>query len=448
MDRPEPGSQAAHAAVVSRLARLAQDPVVAPGVAARAARMRAALDRPVRVTVFGLPWSGKSDVVNLLAGRRVLAGVPGLPTTEVVAGPDAATEITRADGQRITVPGLPDAAVAAQAPVLLRVTVPDAPGLARFGLLEVVSDGSAEDIAAAVRWAMPRTDIAVWCTARLTDADRAAWAAAPDAIKDHAVLVLTGANGPVPAGRPIRSGLPEGFRAAWPVWRARLGRALDAGDPADFAACGATALVAALAEIADAARSADVEAAGVFLARYAVPDVQADLPPAATGDRGAVGDAVVPVQEVPVPVVPVPVAAAAVPRPAAGLVRVPARVPGQALAAQRLLRDRAAALLLDVAPALDAGAEGAADVAAEVLAACAGIAEDLAQVLAGDDLDDDAEALQPLRDAVDEVTDLAVLLGIEGGPERAADAAALLAQLRGTFDRFVAAAAAHRDQAA
>jgi hypothetical protein len=103
---------------------------------------------------------------------------------------------------------------------------------------------------------------------------------------------------------------------------------------------------------------------------------------------------------------------------------------------------------MDVAPALDAGAEGAADVAAEVLAACAGIAEDLAQVLAADDLDDDAEALQPLRDAVDEVTDLAVLLGIEGGPERAADAAALLAQLRGTFDRFVAAAAADRDEAA
>lgn len=436
MEGPGPGARAAHMAVVSRLARLALYPGTAPALAERADRMRAALDRPVRVTVFGMPGTGKSDVVNLLAGRRVLPDLYGLPTTEVSAGPDPLTEVTLSDGSRVFEEKLPDEITVAKAPVFLRVSVPDAPGLLRFQLLEVVTDGTLPDLAAAARWAMPRTDIALWCTGRLGDADRAVWEASLDVIKDHAVLVLTGAQGPVPAGRPIRSGLPEGFRAAWPIWRARLGQALDEGDPDAFAASGAAALVAAVAEIADAARSVDVEAAEVFLARYEPPELRpvAPSPPAAQAPASA-GRDTLPRH----PPAPDAVADAGV---------APPRLPEQAVAAQRLLRDRTAALLLDIAPALDAGPEGVAAVAGEVLAACAGIAEDLAQLLAADDLDDDADALQPLRDAVDEVVDLTVLMGIEGGPDRAADAAALLAQLRGTFDRFLADAQGGEAQAA
>ncbi|MCU0907298.1 MAG: hypothetical protein MUF73_07595 [Rhodobacteraceae bacterium] len=420
----------AHADIIARLDRLIRYPGIAPAIAARAERMRVALQRPVRVTVLGLPGSGKSDVVNLLAGRRVLSGVPDLPTAEITdrisgdttAGSVPVTEVTLADGRQLALPGLPNAATAALAPVFLRVVVPGAPGLARFQPLEVVSDGSPGDMAAAVRWAMPRTDIALWCTARLTDADRAAWDAAPDAVKDHAVLVLTGAQGPVPAGRPIRSGLPDGFRAAWPIWRARLRQALDDGDADGLTASGAAALTAALTGIAEAARSADAEVAQVFLSRVEPPALRSASP-----------------QDAPASVSDAPAAA---PAHGAAPPRVGSWVPEQAIAAQRLLRDRTAALHGAAASALDSGPQEVAAVAGDVLATCAGIAEELAQVLTTDDLDDAAEALRPLRDAVDEVVDLVVLMGIEGGPDRAADAAALLAQLRGTFDRFLADAQA------
>jgi len=434
MEGPGPGAHAAHMAVVSRLARLALYPATSPGIAARADRMRASLDRPVRVTVFGMPGTGKSDVVNLLAGRRVLPDIFGLPTTELSAGPDPLTEAVLPDGTRVFEEKLPDEETAAKSPVFLRVSVPDAPGLSRFQLLEVVTDGTLPDLAAAARWAMPRTDIAMWCTLRLGDADRAVWEATLDVIKDHAVLVLTGAQGPVPSGRPIRSGLPEGFRAAWPIWRARLGQALDSGDAEAFAASGAAALVAAVSEIAQGARSMDIEAAEVFLARYEPPELR----PVAPRDAPVRADDPVPAPEAPgqshgQPVLPEPVQSS----PAVAL-----RVPEQAVAALRLLRDRAAALLRDVAPVLDAGPDGAQAAAGDVLAACAGIAEDVARVLAAEDpdFDEDGDLLQPLRDAVDEVADMAVLMGIEGGPDRAADAAALLAQLRETFDRVLGAA--------
>jgi hypothetical protein len=438
---PAPGTGAD--AVLARLARMGGSADLPPGIAARAARMRAVLARPVRVTVFGLPGTGKSDVVNLLAGREVLSpALRGLPTAEVVAGDgtsgQAATELTLPDGQRIVRPGLPDAAACAVAPVFLRVSDPAAPGLARFHLVEVVTDGSPGDLAAGARWALPRTDIALWCAGRLTEADRAAWEAAPDALKDHAVMVLTGAQGPVPSGRPIRSGLPVGFRAAWPLWRARLAEALPAGDPDGLAVSGAAALVRAVDDIAAAGRAADLETAALFLSRYEPPGWAADPVP------GAV------VAEDPAPVLPVSVwagaadgpavpAAASVPDARVSQAPTPAgsaavAAPPEVVQAAQRLRDRAADLLAAVAPVLD---EGAADtVAGQVLAACTDIAGDIAGILAPDDLaaPDDDPVVQALRDAVDEVADLSVLLGIEGGLAQAADAAALLAQLRRSFD--------------
>lgn len=415
--------------VVARLARIEGDGLLPPSVAARAGRMRAGLERPVRVTVFGLPGTGKSAVMNALAGTRAIPDLSGLPTTDIAGGPDAVTELTLGDGRRIRHDGPPTVDDLALAPAFLRLTVPGAPGLEGLSLLEVVTDGSVADLAGAIRWAMPRTDIALWCTERLTDADRAAWAAAPDEIKDHAVMVLTGAKGPVPAGRPIRSGLPAGFRAAWPVWRDRLDEALSTGDPAAMAASGAKALALAVAEMARAGRAADIEAALMVLARFEPPEWRPDIVPG-TELAPEIATAVTTPSE--------PSAAGA------STPSMPPRArpdqPLQAVRAVLHLRDRAGALLADIVPVLDtAGGSGAwAD---EVLGRCAALAGDLTEILEPDDLalPGEDDGLGALRAAVDEVADLTVLLQIEGGPSRAADAAALVCQLRRGFDRALAA---------
>ncbi len=445
------GGDTQTAEVVARLARIEQSGLLPPSVAVRAGRMRVALERPVRVTVFGLPATGKSAVVNVLAGACVTTGLPGLPTTEIVGAAERATELTLGDGRRLRHDRAPTAEDLALQPVFLRLSLPDAPGLARLSLLEVVTDGSPADLAAAIRWALPRTDIALWCTGRLSDADRLAWAAAPDEIKDHAVLVLTGAKGPVPAGRPIRSGLPEGFRAAWPLWCDRLDAALATADAAALAASGATALARAVEDMARAGRLADIEAALLVLARFEPPDWRPapDRPPgdafAGAGEPAPVsGSGTAPSADTPAATPaaePAAVAeAAAGVRPGGGAGGATAHDRSRAVAAVLHLRGQAAALLADVAPDLDAGGRAATAWAAEVLGRCAALAGELSEILQPDELDlpGEDDGLADLRAAVDEVADLSVLLQIEGGPSQAADAVALVCQLRRDFDRALA----------
>ncbi len=418
------------AAVVARLARIEGSGMLPPSVAARVGRMRAALERPVRVTVFGLPGTGKSAVINILAGARVMPDLPGLPTTEVLGGPGPATEMTLGDGRRIEREGLPTGDDLALLPAFVRLTAAGAPGLRQLSLLEVVTDGSAGDLAAAIRWALPRTDIALWCTERLTDADRVAWEAAPDELKDHAVMVLTGAKGPVPAGRPIRSGLPAGFRAAWPVWREPLDAALTTGDAAALTASGAGALAQAVADMANAGRAADIEAALMVLSRFEPPEWRPAPTPEREPETGPEASSVAP-----------PVPAAAVARESSvGRHPLPQH-PARAVQAILHLQDQAGALLTEVTPDLDAGGSGGGAWMTEVLGRCAAIAGDLAAILEPEDLasPDEEAKLEPLRAAVDEVADLTVLLQIEGGPSQAADAAALICQLRRGFDRALAA---------
>ena len=60
------------------------------------------LSSPVRVTVLGLPRSGKSELINMLVGRRLLPKDCVLPTTEIVYGETERMTITRIDGKRVT----------------------------------------------------------------------------------------------------------------------------------------------------------------------------------------------------------------------------------------------------------------------------------------------------------------------------------------------------------
>ena len=56
------------------------------------------LAQPVRVSILGLPNSGKSELINMFVGQSLLHNKVRLPTTEIVYGASAAMIVTDVDG--------------------------------------------------------------------------------------------------------------------------------------------------------------------------------------------------------------------------------------------------------------------------------------------------------------------------------------------------------------
>ena len=57
------------------------------------------LTQPVRVSILGLPESGKSELINMFVGQPILHNKVRLPTTEIVYGPSEAMIVTGVDGK-------------------------------------------------------------------------------------------------------------------------------------------------------------------------------------------------------------------------------------------------------------------------------------------------------------------------------------------------------------
>ncbi|MEM9248701.1 MAG: hypothetical protein AAGB05_08390 [Pseudomonadota bacterium] len=159
----------------------------------QAARAEALLSRivsPVRVAVLGRRGSGKSSIVNLLAGGLVLPSSVALPTTQVSWGDTNETTCTYADQSRRTFVKPSMAELTEGKPIFLSLER-TLPALRQIALLEVVMDGTPAAQARALSWAASRCDLAVWCSRDFDAVEQALWAAMPDALKKHAFLALT-----------------------------------------------------------------------------------------------------------------------------------------------------------------------------------------------------------------------------------------------------------------
>lgn len=144
-----------------------------------------------RVTLLGRPGSGKSEVLNLLAGARIVPPALTLCTLHLVYGEAERTTVTLRDGSNLTMDGALDLGrVAAMQPVFLKVEAP-LPALAKISILEVVTSVDRMEQIRAVNWASKQTDIAIWCTEDYDPTEQALWDNMPDAIKDHAILLRT-----------------------------------------------------------------------------------------------------------------------------------------------------------------------------------------------------------------------------------------------------------------
>ena len=431
------------------------------------------LSQPVRVSILGKPQSGKSELVNMFLGQRLIPKDSQLPTTEFIWGETAAMTLTAADGSVQRFENIDLEALSGGNAAFLRLEIP-VDILKRINLLEVVTNGAHEEIESAIDWAVRRTDIALWCSQAFDADEQSVWSRVPDSLKDHAFLVLAKADllsaEKVLSKRvaDLESVVAEEFHSLFAVATLQAVRAHDAEvmDEALFHASGGGALTSEILRHAERGRRADFDSAHMFLARYNVkdtapanspespePDPQTAPDPAAVVETPEPAPVAVDTPPAPEPVIeplaaepaekvePVVAAEAptAVEEPAAAEVSsTEATLPDPPkvenvemfLDAVKFLKRKGDTLANN---ALERG-EGAAKPLVEQ---CVNAVEHLVDLFSQDETG--CAATDAFIDELAEASDMMVLMQVEDGDGPAADAVTLLLQLRRDMEMQLAA---------
>lgn len=318
--------------VAERLGRLLDKGLLPAGGPAEAAeRLIERLQRPARIALLGLPGSGKSAILNLLAGTVVVPETLRLPTMIVQHGDKPRMLCTLSDGQTQAVPGTNLEGALTLSPALITLEL-DLPALKVISLLEVAAGPMESEQRRAALWAGKRADILIWCTTSYLPKEQLVWEGMPDAFKDNGFLLLTKVD--LLGGREAAAGMHHRvaqrasgeFRQVLSVSAKEARAAAAANGTIDrdrFRDSGASAVISTIKSRVQMARRADTDTAELILVRHGeaaeiVPPVPEVVPPVA----------VVPpvVVKVPEPVVEDALAAetAALQRIAAAAAEVPA----------------------------------------------------------------------------------------------------------------------------
>ena len=433
--------------IEERLRAFAASPDLSPGLRDQAQRYLTRLVSPVRVTLLGRPSPLKTALLPAAIGEEILPPLLHPPTLELRFGEVPTWQITGPDGTVTEFRGelRPDVLNDA----ILAVVERPAPLLRRLSFLEVQADDAIADQRAAIAWAAPRTDIALWCSARYDDTDQALWAAVPDQIKDHAYLILTDcAPGEVD---PIRDIALDEFHDTYAVDVKQEG-----------GASGVDRLVGKLLDHARLGRQADADGALLFI--RAQEQAQSDsarrptrprsrpltrpLAPSGADEHPAnpAAPAVVPVTaggpNLAVPAYKAPAIPA--PEPVAETDAATATRPITRPRVQqddgerelysvglRYIRRRSAALLSTM--------RASDEVKDHLIAAhCGETLVHLSEMLTGHETASEPEVAE-LTDTVMEAESLVILMENERGEEPALDALAILLQVRQGFESRLAA---------
>lgn len=417
------------------------------------------LSQPVRVSVLGMPGSGKSQLVNMFLGEAVVPADARLPTTEYAWGEAPRMVVTGAEGSVIKVHGSDVAALAGQDAAFLRIELP-IDILRRINLLEVVTDGTEEELSSGVDWVVRRTDIALWCTQEFAENEQNIWSRVPDSLKDHAFLVLSKAD-KLSADKVLRqrvaaleSVVAEEFHSLFAVATLQALRAYKDGavDEQLFHASGGGALTSEILRHAERGRRADFDSAHMFLARYNIdrvpttgtkPGLAANVDAAAA--TGGVARTVSPVSQ---PINPEPVAEPTSLRPVTETVVDIAPVSEPTVTASvvaslpkvanvtlfsdgiRFLRRRGETLSEQAESLGEGAANGLID-------NCVSAVEHLVDLFSQDE--SGCDAADAFFDELAEAQDMMVLMQVEDGDGPAADAVLLLLQLRRDMEMHLAA---------
>lgn len=166
-----------------------------PARFAKPARLlRDHLAAPVRITLMGPSETGKRALINALAGQPVLPPGRALPTSELRHGPAPLIRATLRDGTTQDFPGGDPGPAMRHRPSFLQFFAPAAP-LRDIVLLNLVTDGSADQCLTAARWAARRSDIAIWVTPAFEATQQALWQQMPDNLRHHCFLAVAREGG-------------------------------------------------------------------------------------------------------------------------------------------------------------------------------------------------------------------------------------------------------------
>lgn len=398
------------------------------------------LSQPVRVSVLGARHSGKSELVNMFVGRRLVPKDARLPTTECVWGDSEAMTVTNSAGAVRRTEKIDLGAVSGKQAAFLRLELP-APILQRINILEVVAENAPEELEAAIDWAVRRTDIVLWCSQTFDALEQSVWSRVPDSLKDHAFLVLTKADilsaEKVLSKRvaALESVVAEEFHSLFAVATLQAIRAHGPRgiDEAMFHASGGGALTSEVLRHAERGRRADFDSAHMFLARYQIRDpggILAETAPTAA-PAPAPTVAAVPAAATPPPASAEP-AVAATPKVVTKVEVSSVKVSNTEIFsdAVRFLKRRGDSLS-------DAAANLGEGRAKDLVDHCVQAVEHLVDLFSRDE--SGCEATDAFIDELAEAADLMVLMQIEAGDAPAADAVTLLLQLRRDMEMKLAA---------
>ena len=383
--------------------------------AASCSSLLAKLQQPVRIGLFGLPDVGKRRVLNTLLQDSVLDLGLTLPTLEMAYGARAQTQAILQDGATVATEGYPSSDIVQMSPMFLQVTSPLRHIVGREFLM-IAADPTAEDMAAALSWAATRVDVALFCTRNWSSFERQVWRSAPDTLRNHAILLITGDQAP-PGQQPALD--PEdGFDT---MFKERLDVPSTQHDICKFGG-----LAQHLQNTIDEASTEDIHAAHLFLHKYG--DRISVSPDPQCQDAGSDADTS-PEKQVFELVVSEPRQALVTPRPVSN-------VPEEAVLALTKLFQfvrRSAEGLRHQFPATTLTTE-------EVehhLSALDEVFDKLADHAIDQELLE--EYWPDLCDVIHDARDLALLMRVEGGLEQVTDASMLLLQLRRDMEMKLAA---------
>lgn len=360
-------------------------------------RLLRQLNTPARIAIIGLPGSGKTSLCNMLAGQSAMPDLAGVPVVELVFGKRLHAVIEGQEGHTRTVEGIATPDDISPGTVRVRQHLRHKTLRARH-FMEIELPDTIEAQRDLLEWMALRTDIAIWCSSRFDDRERALWSAVPDRLKDHGFLALTMADrlhmqgtltSRIEALAPV---VAEEFLSLFPIATRQAIAAQSAGSARNdslWKASGAEALCQGLDDQIDLDRRADVDHVHALLERY-------DITPG---------------EEAPAP-------AEAEPAPT-----FRASEPSQQVMAQAL--DMLQGCAEDLMQGPPSGDDDSAD---RVLERCAQTAEDLAALLAGTDGAD--PVFRAFRDDANEGEQMLLLLRLERGETAAEDALTVLLQMK------------------
>lgn len=240
----------------------------------RAAHLLARIEQPARLGVFGLPGSGKTALLNLLLGETVLPDSPELPTISLGYGETAQATCTLKDGTRERVDGADIAALLQYDPAFIEAQMPLA-SLSKLSMMEIVAGGQMHEQQRALTWASKRVDLALWCSkTNFQVAEQDIWEVMPEDVMDHAFLLLTNFDEPVPEAeqaerlRQARRNGEAFFQKIMPIApRHALAARVPGGNvnKEQMRASGAMNLISAILREVEAGRQGVLDQAELFL---------------------------------------------------------------------------------------------------------------------------------------------------------------------------------------